>query len=437
MAELWTNWSRDQHCAPQAIERPSSEVDVVRVVERARRQGERVRVAGTGHSFSDIACTDDRMLSLERMDAILDSDRESGLARVQAGITIDKLAAGLAERGLALENQGDIDRQAIAGAIATATHGTGLRFPNLSARVEALRIVTAAGEAVEVSEATDPAGWRAARVSLGALGAVTELTLRCVPEFTIRRLDEPRPLGETLDRFDELVETNDHFELFVFPYTDVALVRESERTDAAPRPPGRAADFVRSTLVENVALEAGCRVGRAVPVAIPRLNRAFVRLASADRRLDRSHRVYAGRRAVRFTEMEYAIPRERCVTALGEALELIERRRLPVGFPLEVRVAAADDAFLSTAEGRETAYIAIHQFTGMEFEAYFRAVEVIMDRHEGRPHWGKRHYQSAATLAPRYPLWDEFQRVRGRMDPNGTFGNDYTDRVLGPVVAPG
>lgn len=433
MPERWVNWAGDQRCAPAAIERPASEAEVVGALERARQAAQRVRVAGQGHSFTDIACTDGRMLRLDRMDAVLDADRESGRVRVQAGATIERLAAELADCGLALENQGDIDRQAIAGALATATHGTGLRFANLSAQVEAVRVVTGRGVAVEVTETSDPDAWRATRVSLGALGVVTELTLRCVPAFTIDRLDEARPLEATLDSFHRLVEAHDHFELFVFPYTDVALVRESRRTDDPPRPAGRVAEFARSTLLENVLLETGCRVGRALPAAIPRINRAFSRLAGRDRRVDRSHRVYAGKRSVRFTEMEYAIPRGRCVTALREVLELVERRRLPVGFPLEVRVAAPDDAFLSTAHGRDTAYIAAHQYTGMEFEGYFRAVEAIMERHDGRPHWGKRHYQSAATLAPRYPRWTDFQSVRARMDPEGVFGNEYTDRVLGPV----
>ena len=184
-------------------------------------------------------------------------------------------------------------------------------------------------------------------------------------------------------------------------------------------------------MVENGVLGRAFRTGRRAPALIPAINRLLARLMAATEHLDASHRVYANERHVRFTEMEYAIPRERAAEALERVLALIERRRLPVAFPIELRVVAPDDAYLSTAHGRPTAYIAVHQYRGMEFETYFRAVERIMDDYGGRPHWGKRHYQSAHTLAPRYPGWERFQAVRRRFDPEGRFANDYIDRVLG------
>jgi L-gulono-1,4-lactone dehydrogenase len=294
--------------------------------------------------------------------------------------------------------------------------------------VVGVRVVTAAGEVVDVREGDD---LLAARVGLGALGVICAVTLRCVPAFTVRRVDQPRPLDEVLARFEEHVDANHHFELFVFPYTRTALTLTSRRTDSEPRPPGRARVLFRDVLLENAALEAACRTGRRLPALIPRVNRALVRAMSRAEHLDRSHRVYANRRSVRFTEMEYAIPRERTAEALERVLALIERRRIRVGFPIEVRVVAPDDALLSTAAGRATGYIAVHQYRGMEFESYFRGVETIMDEHEGRPHWGKRHYQSAATLRPRYPGFDRFLAVRDRLDPERKFENDYLRRVLG------
>ena len=191
------------------------------------------------------------------------------------------------------------------------------------------------------------------------------------------------------------------------------------------------AAFAREVVLENAVLGLFCRTGRAFPRLIPALNRGLAALMGGSERLDASNRVYANTRLVRFTEMEYAIPRERAAEALERVLALIERRRLPVGFPIELRVAAPDDALLSTAHGRASAYIAVHQYVGMEFETYFRAVEAIMDEYEGRPHWGKRHYQSDATLRPRYPEWDRFAAVRDRADPDRLFANDYTRRVLG------
>jgi FAD-linked oxidoreductase len=432
----WTNWARQQRCAPEALERPRGEAEVAAAVVRARERGLPVRAVGSGHSFTDIACTDGVMLDMSGMDRVLDHDATSGLVRVQAGISINALGRALEARGLALENQGDIDRQTVAGAIATATHGTGVRFANLSAAIEAVRMVSAEGDPIEVSRGSEPETLLACRVGLGALGIITELTVRAVPLYTLRRVDDPRPLRETLRRVDELVDGSQHFELWVFPYSDVALTRTCERIDGPPRPGDERSVWFQEVVLENAALEAACRLGRAAPPLVARLNRAIPRLASRSTKVGRSWRVYASRRSVRFTEMEYAIPREHGREALERVLELVQRRRLAVSFPVEFRFSAGDDAFLSTAHGRDTCYIAVHQFRGMEYETYFRAVERIMDDYDGRPHWGKRHYQSAATLAPRYPAWERFQAVRARLDPDGLFANDYTRRVLGPVAAP-
>jgi len=431
--ERWTNWARQQVCAPAVIERPADEAQVAEAVRRAAGRGLPVRAVGSGHSFTDIACTEGTMVDLSAMPRVLDADPPTGLVRVQAGISINALGRALEGHGLALENQGDVDTQALAGALATATHGTGLGFGNLSSRVKSLRLVDGRGEIREIDGGDELLG---ARVGLGALGIVTELTLRAVPLFTLRRHDAPRPLGETLEAMDGLVEGSDHWEFWVFPYSDVALTRTSSRSDEPPGAVGERRLWLQEHLVENAVMGAFARTGRALPRLIPRLNATLPRLASPTTKVGRSWKVFATRRAVRFTEMEYAIPRERAREAVEAVMDLVQRRRLPVTFPIEVRFTAGDDALLSTAHGRQTCYIAIHQYLGMEYEAYFRAVEQIMDGFGGRPHWGKRHYQSAVTLAGRYPGWDRFAAVRARLDPEGRFENDYTRRVLGPVEQP-
>ena len=385
-----------------------------------------MKVAGAGHSFTDIACTDGVMVDMAAMRGVLEVDGDE--VTVQGGITLHDLGEELRARGLAMENQGDVDPQTLAGAISTATHGTGGRFGNLSSQVVGVRLVDGTGELRELREGDE---LRAARVSLGALGAIAAVTLRCVPAFTIHRVDEPRPLDDVLPRLDELVDAHHHWEAFVMPYTRRALTLTSERTDRAPEPPGSVAEFMRDVVLENAVLGLFCRTGRAFPRLIPFLNRRLAGLMSRAEQLDASNRVYANTRLVRFTEMEYGIPREHAAEALERVLALIERRRLPIGFPIELRVVAPDDALLSTACERPTAYIAVHQYVGMEFETYFRAVEAIMDEYGGRPHWGKRHYQSAATLEPRYPDWARFQELRGRFDPERRFENDYLKGVLG------
>jgi FAD-linked oxidoreductase len=430
---MWRNWAGDQQCVPAAIERPASVAELQEVVRRAAVGGQDVRAAASGHSFTDAACTDGVMVRLDRLSRVLEVDRERGLAKVEGGIVLRDLSEALWQQGLALENLGDIDVQTISGAISTATHGTGERFRNISSQVEALELVTADGSLVACSPDADADLWRAARVGLGSLGVIATLTLRCVPAFTIRRHDHPLPLAEAFERLDELAGRNDHFEFYVFPHTDVALCRESQDLDAPPEPRGRLAEYLLEMLVENHVFGLLCRIGWRFPSMIPRINRLIPRVAGSSVKTDRSYKVFSTRRVVRFTEMEYGIPREAGPEALRRVLEVIERRGFAVPFPIEFRVVAPDDAYLSTAHGRETAYIAVHMLRGMAWEPYFRAVEAIMDDYEGRPHWGKRHFQSAATLAPRYPEWDRFQAVRERLDPIGVFQNEYAKRVLGAI----
>jgi FAD-linked oxidoreductase len=432
---MWRNWSGEQVCEPARIERPADIGEVVAALERARAAARTVRVGGSGHSFTDLVPTDGHLLELGRMDRVVEADRESGLVRVEAGITLHALNERLAELALALENLGDIDAQTLAGAIATATHGTGGTFPNLSAQVEALELVTADGRTLELSAHSDPDAFRAARVSLGSLGVVTAVTLRCVPAFILHGIDEPRPLEETLDRLEELVGAHEHFELFTFPYSPLALTRRSDRTDRAPSPRGRRRAYAEDVLLQNRVFELFCRAGRHAPRAIPQLNRSVARLAGRRERVDASHAIFASPRLVRFVEMEYAIPRAAAAEGVRRVRAMIERRRLAVNFPIELRFVAPDDALLSPAAERETAYVAVHVFAGMPWRDLFRATEEIMDELGGRPHWGKRHFQTADTLAPRYPDWDRFAAVRARLDPEGRFQSPGVERVLGPVRA--
>jgi L-gulonolactone oxidase len=234
------------------------------------------------------------------------------------------------------------------------------------------------------------------------------------------------------ESFQERADAHEHFELFTFPYADSALVLERNTVEGSPRPRGRAAAFLNDVVLENWALEAVSAAGKAMPRAIPSLSRFAARLASGSTSIDRSDRIFANERRVRFTEMEYGVPREHGPEAARRVIEWIRSNRYPVFFPIEMRVTAADDALLSPSHERDTAYIAVHQYRGMEWRPYFEAVEEIMNRFGGRPHWGKRHFQTAETLAPRYPRWAEFQAARDELDPDRALANEYASRVLGP-----
>jgi L-gulono-1,4-lactone dehydrogenase len=424
----WRNWAGDQTCTPALVERPRSREQLATAVERAARAGRNIHVAGSGHSFTEAAICDDVMVRIEALNRVLDSDRESGLVKVEAGIVLADLNEALQQRGLALENLGDIDRQTLAGAISTGTHGTGARLRNLSAQVEGMEVVCADGELRDLAGDELLAG----RVSIGALGAIYSLTLRCVPAFTLHRIDEPRPVGEVLASFEELADANDHFGFFVFPYTETALTLRRNRTERPPRPRGRLRRFAGDVVLENGIGNLMLRLARRWPSLIPRATRGAARLMSQGEQLDRSYRTFANYRTIRFTEMEYGIPRERGPEALRRVLDLIRERRFEVAMPIECRVVAADDAILSPSYERATAYIAVHQYRGMPWRPYFEAVEAIMDSYGGRPHWGKRHFQTHTTLAERYPRWSDFASVRDRLDPERAFRNEYTERVLGP-----
>ena len=431
MSREWTNWTGDQVCKPAAFERPRNVEDVAGAVKHAAERNWTVRAAGAGHSFNDAVLTDGLLLSLQDMNRFTELDRATGLVRVEAGISIRDLNEELDARGLALENLGDIDKQSIAGATATGTHGAGLTLRNISASIHSLELVLADGSVVEINEGNDAAAWRAARISLGALGIVTAMTLRTVPAFSLRALDKAEPLEAVFESLEERITTNDHFEFYFFPYSDIAWTRTNNRVDEIPKERSKAVEWFQDVFLVNTMFGLVCRMGRRFQGAIPTINRFSSRVAGGGERIDRSYRIFASPRFVKFTESEYAFDRNHCVEAVREVKKMIESNRYAVPFPLEVRFAAPDDAFLAPTYGRETCHFSAHQFEKMEWRPYFGDFEAIMDSVGGRPHWGKRHSQTAATLAARYPEWESFQEVRRRLDPNGRFTNDHVRRVLG------
>jgi L-gulono-1,4-lactone dehydrogenase len=427
----WRNWAGNQVCAPAEILTPGSEDELVALVRAAGEREQRVKVVGAGHSFTPIACTDGVMVDLSRHDRVLAHDPVAGTVTVQAGITLHRLCDELDARGLALENMGDIAYQSIAGATSTATHGTGWRFGNLSTRIVGMRLVAGDGSVVECSAEHDPEVLQVARVGLGALGIVSTVTLAAVPAFRLHAVEQPMRVDEVLADFDGFMSSEDHVEFYWVPNTGWALTKRNRRTDDPPRPRSRRQAWMDDVFASNLAFGAMCRIGRRRPTWIPRLAKMLPSSGPLDY-VDRSDRVFTSPRHVRFYEMEYAIPREAVPEALNRVRRLVDESGLQLSFPVEVRVVAADDIPLSTAEGRDTGYIAVHVYQGTPYDAYFQGVEHIMESYGGRPHWGKMHFQDASTLAEQYPRWGEFQDLRRRLDPAGRFSNPYLERVLGP-----
>lgn len=428
----WSNWAGNQRATAAMVHRPTEIAEVSSAIHAAVAGGQRIRPVGSGHSFTDIARTDGCRMELDALRTDIRLDRERRLVTVPAGMTLRALNALLTAEGLALPNLGDIDAQTIAGAIATGTHGTGAGLGGLATFVEALTLVTGTGETLHCTPGQDPDLFAAARVSLGALGIVIDVTLRCVDAFVLRADERPAPLDTVLAELPELLTAHDHVEFYWFPYTDRVQVKTNDRvaTDDRPLPAWRG--WLDDEFLANTVFAGACRLGRAVPALAPTISAVSARALTARTYTGRSDTVFCTPRRVRFTEMEYALPRAALGEALGALRRIVDRLPGKVLFPVEVRFTAADDIWLSHSYGRESAYLAIHQYIGAPHEAYFTAFEEVARELGGRPHWGKLHYRDAASLAPAYPRFADFLAVRDRLDPHRIFTNAYTERVLGP-----
>ena len=424
----WSNWAGNQAMTPARVVRPTSQDELVSAVKQAAADGLRVKAIGSGHSFTGIGLTDGVLLDLSAYSALVSVD--GTLVTAQAGMPLHRLNAALAHAGLGLTNMGDIDRQTLAGAVSTGTHGTGRDSGGLAQQVVALELVTADGSVLSLSETERPELFAMARLGLGALGVLSTVTLRAEPAFLLQADERPLPLDEVLEGFEELVAANEHMEFYWFPHTDVALTKRNNRV-AEAAPLGRVRKLVDDELLSNGLFQLTCQVGRAFPAAIPRINRIASKALTARTYADRAPAVYTSPRRVRFREMEYAIPRAELPALFRELRTLPERHGLRVSFPVEVRVAPADDVPMSTASGRDSAYVAVHVVKGTPFEPYFAEVEKLFDAVAGRPHWGKLHTLGAEQLRARYPRFDEFVGVRDQLDPERRFANAYLDRVLG------
>ncbi|MEN0086527.1 MAG: D-arabinono-1,4-lactone oxidase [Leifsonia sp.] len=431
---LWRNWGRTEAVRPQRVERPASAEAVQRAVQAAASKGMRIKAVGAGHSFTGIAVAPGVQLDLEDLSGLLDVDLERGRVTLAAGTHLHQLPRLLRPHGLALENMGDIDRQTIAGATSSGTHGTGGSFGGLATQIVGLTLVTGTGELLHIDEAENAELLPAARLGLGALGVIVDVTLQCVPAYLLQAVERPEPLQDALDGYLERSAREDHFEFYWFPHTETALTKTNTRLPltADRKPLSRTGRWVDDELLANGVYRGVCALGTVAPAVIPPFSRLAQRMTGNRDFTDVSPAVFVTNRTVRFTEQEYALPREAVPGALAEVKALIERRGWRISFPIEVRSAAADDLWLSTAYGRESGYIAVHRYYREDHREYFSTVEEIMVAHEGRPHWGKLHTRDADALRALYPRFDDFLAVRDRLDPDRRFENAYLRRVLGP-----
>lgn len=389
----WSNWSGSVKCTAQQVARPRTVDDVIAAVRAAERAGLGVRVVGSGHSFTPLGATDDTLVVLSRLRGVEDIDTEKHEATVLAGSKLYHLGKPLLEAGLAVENMPDIDRQAIAGAIATGTHGTGPTLGSLSTQVVGMSLVVASGDVVEISE-NEPELLRAAQVSLGVLGVVTHVRLRLLPAYRLHERTRTASYEECVDTLASRIAENRHFEFFWVSGRDVCMMKT-----------------LNPTAVEEDSETSDSQT----------LN---------GERIGPAHEIFPSARNTLFNEIEYSVPAEEGPECLAELRELMLGKHKSITWPLEYRTVAADDIFLSPAYGRATVTISAHQPTPLPYEPFFSDVESIFRNHSGRPHWGKIHTLEAADLEALYPQWDEFRKVRQRLDPDGRFLSPYLRRLL-------
>jgi FAD/FMN-containing dehydrogenase len=387
----WTNWSGSVACRARRVESPPDEAAVAALVRAAAADGLVVRAAGAGHSFVPVCASDGVVVLTEGLHGLIAADPAAGVATVGGGSRIWQLGPLLHAAGVGMITMGDIDRQSVAGAVATGTHGSGPTLGSISTQVAGLRLVTAEGEVVGCSPAREPELFACARVSLGVLGLVTAVTLRVLPRYRLRERTWPCPLDDALAQLDTLVPANRHFEFFWRPRTDLCDMKSLNFTDHDPAGEGPP--------------EAAARTGW-------------------------SHEIIPSERNVKFNEIEFAVPAARGPDCLREIRACMRARHPDVAWPLEYRTLAPDDIPLSPAHGRPTVTISAHEAAERPHEPFFRDVEAIFRNHRGRPHWGKWHTHRAAELRALYPQWDRFRALRERMDPAGRFLNDHLRGVL-------
>jgi len=404
LPESWTNWAETVRCQPRAVVAPPPS-DVAQAIARSRGEGSSVRPRGAGHSFVPLCATDGHLLGPGEMQGIVTIDRGAAQAKILSGTLIADLGEPLNRAGLALENQGDIDVQTLAGAIATGTHGTGLRLGNLSSQLAAITMVTAWGETLNLSRENDRRIFEAAGVSLGSLGVFLDLSLNLIPRYRLREENFIAEVDECCAAFPALQAALRNVEFFWLPEFDQCVVKSlvpssqavtsEERMDLPLPPPGTIERYLRPP------------------------------------RTHWSHRIYPSKRNVRFNEMEFAVPIERGIDCFRDIRELIRGEFREVRWAVEYRTVAADSFYLSQAYGSDRACISVHQDALSEFEPFFRASQEIFLSYGGRPHWGKTHFCDASTLATLYPRWEDFLSVRARLDPAGLFLNSYLRSLFG------
>ncbi len=416
----WSNWSGSVDARPAAIERPRTEAELSSLIAKAAK----VRVVGAGHSFMPLCETDGTLLSLADMEGEVELSPDGKRAWAPAGWDLAKLTAELWEKGASLSNQGDVNPQALAGALATGTHGTGAGLGSLSTFATAFRLIGPDGSAVTCSRSENPDLFEAQRLSLGLLGVASRIEINVLPAFHLEERLEAWPLDQVAERWDQLATENRHVEFFVFPYAETAMVKFLN-------PAPSEGEMSEQGDMDDDMFRRICELCRAAPFLTRMLQGSLIPKTLKRRRVGPAYRIFPSDRTVKFEEMEYELPRENGWPALREVIGWIRKKRLPVAFPFEFRLVAADDIWLSPFNGRIGASISMHQYHRMAWREIFAEAETIFRSHDGRPHWAKRHTMRHTDVLKLYPDAARFCAVREQVDPAAKFANAHLAELFG------
>lgn len=416
----WKNWSGSVKAHPREVARPKTEGELATIVTRAAK----LRVAGAGHSFMPLCETDGALLSLADLEGDLELSADKKSAWAPAGWSLAKLTAALWDQGVSLINQGDVNPQTLAGALATGTHGTGAELGSLSTTARAFRLMLADGSVVTCSKDERPDLFAAQRLSLGLLGVATRIEVDVIPAYHLEERVESHHIDAVAERWDDLARENRHVEFWVFPYGDQVILKTLN-----PAPEEGALN--RTSDMDDRAFGVICEICAALPFLTPSLQRMIVRPGVRQRRVGPAYRIFPSERNVRFEEMEYELPRANAWPALREAIGRIRKQSLPVTFPFEFRLVASDDIWLSPFSTGPSASISMHQYAKMPWRDLFAQSERIFRAYAGRPHWAKRHTLTARDVEALYPNAARFRAVHEAHDPSGKFANTHLASLLG------
>lgn len=417
----WQNWSGGQKASPQNLAYPTSEEEIATLVRQAPGN---VRAFGGSHSFTPVAASQGTMISLEAMNGIVRHDPSALTATIMAGTRIANLGTELKALGQGLINEADINYQSLAGAISTATHGTGRQLQCYSAYVREMRLILADGSIVQCSKDKDRELFEAARVGVGSVGIISQITLQNRAAYRLREVVQVMELKEAMALVNAERDKHRHIEFFAFLYGDRAVVKRTNLTSEAITPLEKPAGD------DNEILEWAADTARKYPWTNSWIQRAIGLFVSNSSRVGESYDLLASPRTVQFNEMEYTLPADQGLACLQEVRETIRKKGINVFFPIEFRYTAADDCWLSPFYGQASASISVHQYHKQEYRELFNLVEPIFWKYKARPHWGKLHTLKARNFRALYPQFDAFQRVRAHADPQGKFLSPYAKELF-------